>query len=400
VAAINEVGPTTVAAVPHPLFVVVYEKKNITADITPYVLGVSYTDYLSGQSDEISIELEDTDGRWMDSWYPGKGDALVLKLGYETRPMLSCGSFEIDEIEFGLSPSEVTIKALSTGVKKSVRTKNGRAYENTTLAAIAGRIAKRNKLTLTGKIRDIHIDRVTQYHETDVGFLTRLASAYGYAFKIVGTKLVFTEKADLRDGAPVLTLSRQDVAPGGRLRDKIKDVYAEAKVKHHDPKTKKLVVYGVKDEQVAPVGSSTVSTSKKKTSGQNASGDTLNVSTRASSKGAAQVKAQAALDDANKEQTGGSLPLQGDPRLVAGIVIALDKTFGKLAGNYLVESARHTIRRSSGYTTEIEIKRVKPPTTGTSSGKKAPAKGGLKVYGVKDDKVAVVGTSAAPVKKK
>jgi phage protein D len=385
--------PTMVAAIPHPIFVTIYDKKNITADITPYVLTVSYTDYLSGQSDEIAIELEDTDGRWLNAWYPGKGDSLTLKIGYEGQPLLSCGSFEIDEIEHAFPPSRVSIKALSTGIKKSIRTRTGRAYENTTLASIAAQIAKRNKLTLTGKIRDIAIDRVTQYQEADVAFLTRLARAYGYAFKIVGSKLVFTEQAALRDGQAVTKIALSDVS-SVRLRDKIKDIYNEAKVTHHDPKTKKLIVYGVKDGELAQVGTATSSTNKKP-SGQSTSGDTLKVTTRAGSKAAAQIKAKAALDDANKEQTTGSITLIGNPLLVAGNTLMLDNSFGKLKGKYLIESASHRIERSSGYTTELEIKRVAAAAKGVAT-KKANAQKGLQVYGVKDDKVQVVGTSPTP----
>lgn len=397
-AALTDLLPTTVAKVPHPVFVLSYEQKNITSDITPYVRSVTYTDYLSGQSDELEVELEGADGRWVRHWYPGKGDTLSLKIGYEAAPLLPCGAFEIDEIEFAQPPATVSIRGLATSVKKSVRTRVGRAYENTTLAAIAQRIAKRNKLTLTGKIRDIRIDRVTQYQERDVEFLTRLAREYGYAFKIVGSKLVFTELADLRDGGTVATLRATDLI-AIRLRDKIKDIYQEAKVKYHDPKTKKLVVYGVKGDQVTEVGQSTAST--KKQSGQSASGDTLKLSTRSGSKAAAQAKAQAALDDANLQQTAGSLTVPGNPKLVAGTTFELADC-GRLSGKYLVESARHRLDRGGGYVTELEVKRVALPVTSGTGGASAKKKSGktLNVYGVQSSgQVGVVGTSQASTKK-
>lgn len=399
-ASLTDLLPTAVAKVPHPVFVLSYEQKNITSDITPYVRSVTYTDYLSGQSDELEVELEDADGRWARHWYPGKGDTLSLKIGYEAAPLLPCGAFEIDEIEFAQPPATVSIRGLATGVKKSVRTRVGRAYENTTLAAIAQRIAKRNKLTLTGKIRDIRIDRVTQYQERDVEFLTRLAREYGYAFKIVGSKLVFTELADLRDGKAVVILRATDLI-SIRLRDKIKDVYQQAKVKYHNPKTKKLVVYGVKnDGQVGEVGHTTAAT--KKQSGSAASGDTLKLSTRSGSKAAAQAKAQAALDEANLQQTAGSLTVPGNPKLVAGTTFALADC-GKLSGKYLVESARHRLDRGGGYTTELEVKRVALPVAkGKGGGTAAKKKSGksLKVYGVKNDgQVGVVGTTQASKKK-
>lgn len=398
-AALTDQLPTAVTKVPHPVFVLSYGQKNITSDITPYVRSVTYTDYLSGQSDELEVELEDADGRWVRHWYPSKGDTLSLKIGYEAAPLLPCGAFEIDEIEFAQPPATVSIRGLATGIKKSVRTRAGRAYENTTLAAIAQRIAKRNQLTLTGKIRDIRIDRVTQYQERDVEFLTRLAREYGYAFKIVGSTLVFTELADLRDGGTVATLKATDLITI-RLRDKIKDIYQEAKVKYHDPKTKKLVVYGVKGDQVAEVGQTTASA--KKQSGQSASGDTLKLSTRSGSKAAAQAKAQAALEDANLQQTAGSLTVPGNPKLVAGTTFALADC-GKLSGKYLVESARHRLDRGGGYVTELEVKRVALPVAkGKGGGTAAKKKSGksLKVYGVKNDgQVGVVGTTQVSKKK-
>ncbi|OHX10252.1 Cro/Cl family transcriptional regulator [Chromobacterium sphagni] len=383
------------AKVPHPVFQLAYGQHSITSDISPYVLSVTYTDYLSGQSDELEVELEDSDGRWIRAWYPGHGDQLTLKIGYAGEPLLPCGGFEIDEIEFAFPPTTVSIRALATGVKKLVRSRVGRAYENTTLAAIAQRIAKRNHLTLTGKVRDIRIDRVTQYQERDVAFLTRLAREFGYAFKIVGSKLVFSELADLRDGQPVMTLRPGDLI-SIRLRDKIKEIYQEAKLKHHNPKTKKLVVYGVKNGEVAATGHTTT-TAK---SGKNpSSSDSLKMSGRASSRATAQAKVQAALDQSNLEQTAGSLTLPGTPRLVAGSTFDLVDC-GKLSGRYLVESARHRIDRSGGYTTDLEVKRAALAVQqGKGTAGKKPASG-LKVYGIKDNQVQVVGTTPQKGKKK
>ncbi|MDR1709991.1 MAG: phage protein D [Candidatus Accumulibacter sp.] len=346
-------APANVARTPHPIFVLTYEQKDITSDVTPFVLSVTYTDYLSGESDEIAVELEDADGRWIDAWYPGKGDTLRLSIGYEAGPLLPCGAFEIDEVEFNRPPATVSIRALATGVKPALRTRSGRAFENTTLSAIAQHIAKRNKFTVVGKIREIRIDRVTQYQERDLAFLHRLAREYGYAFKIVGSKLVFTELSALREEKAVTTFEAKDLT-SLRLTDKIKEIYSEAKGKYQDPKTKKLVVYGVKDGQVAVVGTSAASA--KKTSGKAASGDTLKLSTRGP-KAAVEAKTRAALDRANLQRTSGSLSLPGDPRLVAGNSVEL-AGLGRLSGKYLIESARHRLARDVGYTVEIEVKRT------------------------------------------
>jgi phage protein D len=56
----------------------------------------------------------------------------------------------------------------------------------------------KHQLKLVGSIESIKIDRVTQYAETDVSFLRRLASEYGYAVKVVSDQLNFSHLATLR----------------------------------------------------------------------------------------------------------------------------------------------------------------------------------------------------------
>lgn len=192
-----------------PDFVVKYEQKDITADIAPYLVSFSYTDYLGGQSDELQLDFEDTDGRWLRTWYPEQGDTVSLSCGDQFTGQVSWGNFEIAEIEWQRSVrggDTVSLKALSTGITKSNRTLKAKAYENTTLAAIVRLVAKRLHLSVSGTVADIPIRRVTQYQERDVEFLTRLAAEYGHTFKIVGNTLVFESREALagRDAAAVL----------------------------------------------------------------------------------------------------------------------------------------------------------------------------------------------------
>ena len=334
------------AIVPHPVFHVTYEQKDISTDITPYITQVVYTDYLSGQSDEIELELEDTDGRWIDAWYPGKTDRLSLRIGYDLSPLLACGLFEIDEIEFSSPPDTIHIRALATGPKTAVRTRGSHAYENTTLAAIAGKVAARNKLKLIGAIRDIKIDRVTQLQEHDVEFLVRVGREYGYAFKIVADQLVFTELATIFESEPVTTLKKQDVLDI-RLTDKIKTVYKKATSKYYNTKKKQLVVYEVNQNNEIAVAGKT---------GSSSSADTLKIASRAPNKATARTKAQSALDKSNYGQTEGAITFIGNPKLVAGNSFDLLE-YGKLSGKYVIQMARHQLSRMSGYTTEVEVKR-------------------------------------------
>ncbi|MDI1471934.1 putative bacteriophage regulatory protein [Thermodesulfovibrio sp. N1] len=320
-----------------PLFFIEYEKKDITAYITPYALSVTYTDYVHGKSDEIEIQLEDREHLWKSSWYPQKGDLITLKIGYEGEKLLPCGSFEIDEIELSAPPDVVSLKGLATNIKKALRQANTKAYENKTLKQIAEEIAKKHGYELVGEIKDIKIKRITQKQERDIAFLKRLAEDYGYVFKITDGKLVFYEIEALESQSVVYIIDRKDMISFS-FRDKTYELYKACEVQYHDPKTKKVITHTVNADGVTK-------------------GDTLKINERVENKEQAIAKAKAHLKAKNKMQTEGNIVIIGNPKLVAGSNIEITGLY-ILNGKYHIESAKHTISRMDGYKTELEVRRV------------------------------------------
>ncbi|MCX7206549.1 MAG: contractile injection system protein, VgrG/Pvc8 family [Proteobacteria bacterium] len=335
-----------------PVFELSYNGRAISQDITPYVRSVTYTDHLSGESDSLDIELEDSDGRWLGAWYPEKGAALAFKFGYQHQPLASAGQFDIDELELSGPPSVVLIRALAAGVQKAVRTRKGKGYEDTTLADIAQRIAKLHKMTLVGKIDAIPIDHVSQYHESDLAFLHRLAGRYGYTFKVTenNTRLVFWKTSALHSQASIRSYTPNDLA-GWQFRDKVTDVPARVEVKHHNTKTKSLVTAGVKHSETTVSGASA--------SGEKSSADTVKINRRAPTAASAQAQANAEMERRLLDRTSAEISLEGDPALLAGVNIELSG-FGQLSGIYLINRATHSISRSAGYTADLELKRSAP----------------------------------------
>ncbi|HFC8507225.1 TPA: phage late control D family protein [Neisseria subflava] len=328
-----------------PDFTLSYENKDITGDIAPYLISFVYTDYLEGQSDELQVEFEDVDGRWLRGWYPEQGDALSLSLGDQFTGLVALGSFEIAEIEYNHPPSTVSMKALAAGISKASRTLKGRAYENTTLAEIVRQVAARLKLEPSGQVKDIKIKRITQYQERDIEFLSRLAKEYGHTFKIVGNKLVFADNATLKEREVVVVLSPEDMTRI-RLRDLIKGVPTQVEMRGYDPKTKKTVSATRKTKSLRP---------KSK---RGHTGDTLKiVPNKGESQAQLNARADAKLAEAQDDQCAGNITLFGNALLVAGQTVRL-KNMGKFSGKYLVKQARHEYRSNSGYTTELEIKMI------------------------------------------
>ena len=332
-----------------PKVVVKYENKDITANITPSLIEVNYTDFMEGESDSVELVLQDVERRWQNAWYPQHGDRVNVQIGYEDAPLLPCGEFEIDEVELDGPPDVVRIKALAAGVKRSVRTHKGRSYEKTTLAKIAQDVATRNKLKIKGKFENVPINYVAQAFESDIGFLKRLCDEYGYSFSIRGADLCVFKRAVLKAAKPTMLIDRTDVS-SYRFRDKVHGVFKESQANYHDPHTKTLKKGKSKDPAAK---------------NNRSSADTLKINVRAENDSQARLKADAALDRANEDQTGASLTLCGNVKLMAGINVQLTG-FGRMDGKYTISQSRHRFSRSSGYSTEVELKRVRDPALGAS----------------------------------
>lgn len=345
------------APVPQPAYRLVYNQKDITHDVSVYVTSVTYTDKLSGESDEIQVVLEDSAGRWRDAWYPGKGDTLTLYMGCAGENLRECGTFSVDEIELSGPPDNVSLRGLATSVTAALRTKNSRGFENTTLAAIAQRIAGKHHLQLQGQIEPLTLDRVTQYDETDLAFLKRLAGDYGYMVKVTHTHIIFSSLDALREAAPVFTFTRRDISRYS-VRDTINRIYKGAKHRSQNSRTKQVVTYQ------ADGGESTTTVSAA-TRGHSTSADTLTLSGRTGNQGTAARRTRAALNLKNQYQKVATLSMEGNVRLRAGHNVTLTG-FGASDGKWLTGSVRHSMTRSGGYTMDVEVARG--PVAKKSSG--------------------------------
>jgi len=327
-----------------PRFEIVYNGKNITEDLTPYLLSVTYSDREKDESDEVDFSIEDTDARWRDNWYPAKGDKINLRLGYDDM-MLDCGDFEVDEVEAVGAPDVVNIRALGSGITTAMRTRDSYAHEQTTLKEIVERFAKKHGLTLVGTILTLRIERSTQNREPDVAYLKRLADEYGYLFSIKGKKLVFTSVFDIEKGLPVYSLDRSEMI-NYRFLDKTVATFKKAKTKHHKPQSKEILQYETLLNQLSD-GTDIDDTAE----------DTLELRGTVENLLQAELKSKAALHNNNKEGKTGRFNVPGNPLMVAGNNIEVTG-LGKLSGKYHISESVHTIDRNSGYVTSIDSYKV------------------------------------------
>lgn len=314
------------------------EGKDVTKNLSPFIKSVTYIDRTLAESDEISIQLNDTDGRFANAWYPDQGTDLRLSFGYEGQRLTEAGLFELDEVnlEGDTSGDTVELRALATVTSKAMRTRRDQAYENITLKVLAETVASRLKMTVVGNIdNSIRFERESQFQETDLGFLTRVAGENGHMFSIRGTQLVFTKVSDLHKKAALGTIKKENLRRW-TINDTTGRTFRVATHRHFDARKGRSIKY-----RTDPQGN---------VLGEDEEVDEGYVESMAQ----AEIRAQAKRLKITESQVRATIVLSvGDPKYVAGANIMLEG-FGKRDGKFFIETSTHTFV-GSGYVTELEI---------------------------------------------
>jgi hypothetical protein len=318
-----------------PIAQLLVNHRDATGYFDPWLIEIAYQDHLEGESDGLEVKLDNSEGRWMNQWYPVKGTSIEAALGYEGRPLLSTGVCQVDEIELDGPPDVVTIRALGAGNMTALRTSKSRAFEGKSLRSIAYEVASYHSLTLVGEVPDVRWSRATQHRETDLGFLNRIGAEHGIVFSVKGDKLVFHDLFALEKLPKVLSLTPADMT-SYRFREKV--VVSATEASYFDGTTKEL-------------------RSTTATMPENPHPDRHKVRRRTESKAHTQRLAQAAMHVKKSWERDATLTLPGNPQLVAGCNLELTK-FGVLDGLWLIRAARHSITRGEGYRTELEVRHV------------------------------------------
>ncbi|MCG8639141.1 MAG: hypothetical protein MI862_05370 [Desulfobacterales bacterium] len=322
-----------------------YNNRDISAQVASQVLSFSYVDHDGGKADDINVRLEDSQGLWMNAWFPDKGAILTagIRTDYTGRKRsLDCGTFAVDEIRPQGPPDIMTIKAVSSFTAKALkREKKTRAWEKVSLKDVAAKIAARHGLGFYFGVESlVSYDRLDQREESDLIFLKRLCDDRDINLKISGEKLILFESRTMEQAPPVFSCTRGKDAVGRfSFSTKAHDVYKAAQVAYWDPdkKEERIHVFTLP--------------------GMPVTGETLKINQRVESLADAQAKAQSMLRRKNREETTGTLDVMGDTRLLSGLTGTVSG-FGRMDGKYIITEATHTLARTAGYRTSIKIRKV------------------------------------------
>ncbi len=317
-----------------------YKGVGITGAVDKMVLAVTYTTHMGSRAPSLEVELEDRDKRWQGPWFPQRGDLVTAAIGYAGEALVSCGDFQVDEVELSGGPDVVHLRCLAAYITDAMRTANSTPYEGVTLLGIAKTIAAKYGFTVVGAAvnPDVSFARVTQAQESDLAFLHRLAREHNYEFTVRGQKLVFYSAPALEQQSSIVVLKRSDLERFS-FKTKTRHLYKAAQVSYQDPDTKSLITRTVAANPAPPVG------------------DTLNLVRRCENGQQAQLKAESELHILNRLAVTGTLTMPGSTSVTGGVKITVSG-FGGFDGDYMVKQARHQLSRRAGYSTEVEVYNV------------------------------------------
>ena len=318
-----------------------YEHVNITDEIEGSVKIFTYTDVASGESDSLSLSLQDRERKWMGSWAPQKGDHISASATFQDWDgegdewKIYCGSFEVDDISMNGPPPACTIGAVSiprsTAFNEEERTKN---WEEITVKEIAEEIASRAGISLFYEAEEIPVTSIEQDKQTDCKFLYSVCEKYGLAMKVFAEKIVIFDEAAYEAAQPVTELKYEDFAAGYQYKSKLEGTYTGAKIAYSDP--------GTGEDHIVTVGD----------------GDRIKeINEVADSAADAQKKAVAALNNANKNDTTFSGTVKARRELIASSCIRLSG-FGVPDGNYYLDKVVTKISGSGASQQSIEAHKV------------------------------------------
>lgn len=174
----------------------IYQLKVDGTDISSYInnrlIRMTIENKRGLESDSLSLELSDHDGL-LD--LPSKNAVIDVWIGWEATGLVYKGRYIVNEIEHSGAPDVISIRATSADLKKSLKQKKERSFDNITLNDIVQTIAFENELRAsvheqlaTRKI--VHLDQ----NESNANLLTRLADEHDAIATIKNGTLLFMPK--------------------------------------------------------------------------------------------------------------------------------------------------------------------------------------------------------------
>ena len=224
--------------------IVIFNKVDISDEIAHSISSLNYTDNSKNAIDDLEIELENLDYRWLKEWYPDENAQLLVgiheELENETN-FLDLGTFYVDEPTF--EDHKLTLKCLALPLDQNIRDqKNSVAWEKVTLKELVMQIANKHEMNAELYAENVFFERLDQNQETDLAFINRVIKEIGLNMKVSDDKIIIfdDEEMEKNDTIEVFNIKGYRIRSFS-LKKKNKEIYDKVEVSYYDPDKKKVV---------------------------------------------------------------------------------------------------------------------------------------------------------------
>ncbi|SDR07346.1 contractile injection system protein, VgrG/Pvc8 family [Pseudovibrio sp. Tun.PSC04-5.I4] len=304
------------------------------------LIDLQVDDEAGGKSDKVTLKLV----RNNQIALPPKGAQIVVMLPNAAGALMPMGTFYSDAPKTSGSKQGghlMTLCGTAADMGGTLKEKRTQSYDSTTLKKVVETVAGRHSLepVVSKNLASIAVPHKDQTNVSDMHFLTEWAKELGAIFKPIEKKLLFVEKGTVKSASgaslpvlkPVATQILDYEWQGSQRTE-----YKAVKAAYHD-QDKATRLY-------AEAGS----------------GEPVHTLCKTfASKAEAQKAAGAALKDGIAGAETASVTIVGDASARAEGAILLPPVQPEMAGEWSIRKASHGVRKAVGYTSKLELERVR-----------------------------------------
>ncbi len=198
---------------PAPAYQVRVDGSDVSGTLRPRLMHMTITDNRGFSADTIEIAIDDSDGKLA---MPRRGATLQASIGWQGGSLVDKGTFKIDEVEHNGAPDVLTIRGKSADLRGGMNKLRERSWHFETIGAILEQLAARYGLTpnVGETFKGMVIDHIDQTNESDLAFLTRLATEQDAIATVKSGRLMFIKAGNGTTASgkplPAITITRQD----------------------------------------------------------------------------------------------------------------------------------------------------------------------------------------------
>ena len=248
---------------------VIFNKVDISDEIAHSISSLNYTDNSKNAIDDLEIELENLDYRWLKEWYPDENAQLLVGIHEELETetnFLDLGTFYVDEPTF--EDHKLTLKCLALPLDQNIRDqKNSVAWEKVTLKELVMQIANKHEMNAELYAENVFFERLDQNKETDLAFINRVVKEIGLNMKVSDDKIIIFDDEEMEKNDTIEVFNIKDYRIRSfSLKKKNKEIYDKVEVSYYDPDKKKVVKEIITKEELDKRNEVTTGDSEEKES--------------------------------------------------------------------------------------------------------------------------------------